>query len=191
MDAPKTATARFQPAAQNVVVSISGEGLVVSDPSGISCPGNCTASFTNGVTVTLQASVPAGSAFRFDSWGGDGAVCASNPQCAISASAPRQVSATFIRRRVTVSVTAIGGGAISSIPAGIANCTGTCIAQFDAGTTVRLVANPGGGQVLIGWSGAAQVCGNNLLCDLSVLNDLSASATFGTLPNLIFASGFE
>jgi hypothetical protein len=95
MDAPKTATARFQPAAQNVAVSISGEGLVVSDPSGISCPGNCTASFRNGATVTLQA------------------------------------------------------------------------------------------------SGAAQVCGNNLLCELSVLNDLSATATFGTFPNLIFANGFE
>jgi Divergent InlB B-repeat domain len=191
MDGPRAATARFQPATQNIAVNISGDGLVVSAPSGINCPGSCNASFTNGATVTLQASVPPGSAFRFDSWGGDGAVCASNPQCAITASAPRQVTATFVRRRVTVSVTAIGGGSISTIPAGIANCIGTCAAQFDAGTTVRLVANPGAGQTLLGWTGAAQACGNNLLCDLSVLNDLSATATFGTLPNLIFANGFE
>lgn len=47
----------------------SGTGTVTSSPAGINCGATCTASFNDGVSVTLSATASSGSSFT--SWGGD------------------------------------------------------------------------------------------------------------------------
>lgn len=191
MAAPRSATAVFGPAAFPVAVTLTGTGRVTSAPSGIDCPGTCSANFGTGSTVTLQAIDPADRSFAFAGWTGDGAACATNPLCAVSVNGARNLGASFNRRRITVTVTASGGGTISSIPAGIANCAATCSAEFDAAAPLTLVATPGGGQQFGGWGGAASACGQNLQCALQPADPIQATASFGVLPDLIFRNGFE
>jgi hypothetical protein len=52
----------------SVNTSGPGEGIVTSNPSGISCPSACVASFPRGTTVTLTATPNQGSIF--DEWRG-------------------------------------------------------------------------------------------------------------------------
>lgn len=191
MGGPRTASAVFAPAGFPVGVTITGTGRVLSTPVGIDCPGTCSSAFGTGSTVTLQAIDPVDRSFAFSTWSGDGAVCGGNPQCALSVNAARSVGARFDRRRITVTVVAGGGGTISSIPAGIANCAATCSADFDAAAPLTLVATPGGGQAFSGWGGAAAACGTNLQCALQPADPIQASASFGVLPDLIFGDGFE
>lgn len=191
MSGPRSAIALFEPAFHPLGVTLVGSGRVTSTPSRIDCPGACTAGFDTGSTVTLAASDPADRSFAFSAWSGDGAVCGGNRQCALSMAAARNVTATFLRRRVAVTVTATGGGTVGSTPAGITACTGTCSADFDAAAVLRLVATPGQGQVFVGWSGDAAVCGANPLCDLAPVDPLTLTATFGPRPDLVFRNGFE
>ncbi len=78
-----------------VAVTRIGNGLVVSTPAGIDCGATCSAYFATGSTVTLQANAIPGSGFVFDTWSGDAAVCASNLQCALSATSALNVTASF------------------------------------------------------------------------------------------------
>ena len=65
MNTDQTVTAQFEPAPVTLTVNTSGpgEGLVTSDPGGISCPSACTASFTRGTTVTLTPTAIGNSIF--------------------------------------------------------------------------------------------------------------------------------
>jgi hypothetical protein len=65
----------------------------------------------------------------------------------------RSVTATFARvHPLTVTKSGIGGGTITSSPAGI-SCGSTCTAQFIADTNVTLTVVPNLGSVLLSWSG--------------------------------------
>ena len=71
-------------------VGVTGTGSVTSSPTGISCPGSCSASFVSGTPVTLTA-VPSGSATSV-AWSG----CAPNGlSCTITLTANSTVTATF------------------------------------------------------------------------------------------------
>ena len=69
----------------------SGSGTVTSTPAGIDCGATCAASFSNGTSVTLTASVPAGS--FFSGWSGSG--CSGNGTCIVMMDASKSVSADF------------------------------------------------------------------------------------------------
>ena len=62
-----------------VVKSGGGSGTVTSNPAGINCGSDCSASFTNGTSVTLTATPASGSTFA--GWEGEGC---SAPACARS-----------------------------------------------------------------------------------------------------------
>ena len=70
----------------------SGSGLVYSVPSGLSCGSACSADFSSGLTVTLEALPEAGS--RFAGWSGSG--CAGIDPCSVLMSAARRVAANFL-----------------------------------------------------------------------------------------------
>lgn len=70
----------------------SGAGAVFSSPAGLSCSGDCSASFSGGTQVTLAAMPATGS--RFAGWGGD---CSGTGQCLLTLGANRSVSARFER----------------------------------------------------------------------------------------------
>ena len=68
----------------------TGSGTVNSSPAGISCGSTCSASFSDGATVTLTASATSGSVFA--GWSGS---CTGTSTCAVTMSAARSVTATF------------------------------------------------------------------------------------------------
>lgn len=68
----------------------SGNGSVVSQPSGIDCGSSCAATFAAGTTVTLTALASPGSVFV--GWGG---ACSGNAGCAFVMNGTQLVSAEF------------------------------------------------------------------------------------------------
>ena len=68
----------------------TGSGTVSSTPSGIACPGTCSANFNSGALVTLTA--VAGSGSTFAGWSG---ACTGTATCSVTMSAARAVTATF------------------------------------------------------------------------------------------------
>ncbi len=76
-----------------VVLDGTGDGTVVSDPAGIACPGECSATFDSLSEVTLTAT--AGAASRFEGWSGAG--CAGVDECTLIANADKTITATFER----------------------------------------------------------------------------------------------
>lgn len=68
LDQDRTVNATFDVDQEDVTVSVTGGGRVVSDPAAIDCPGTCTAAFARGGTVELTATPNAGQAVA--SWSG-------------------------------------------------------------------------------------------------------------------------
>jgi hypothetical protein len=76
----------------------------------------------------------------------------------------------------TLSVVVNGNGSVSSNPAGISNCTGTCAANYPTGTEVTLTANAAGGSTFAGWGGYCY--GSSTSCVVSMGAARSVTATF-------------
>ena len=75
-----------------VNVTISGNGTVTSNPTGINCGATCFGTFYNGTSVVLNATPSSGS--LFSNWTGcDGGI---NNPCTIMITSARNVKATFI-----------------------------------------------------------------------------------------------
>ena len=70
----------------------AGGGSVASSPAGIDCPGDCSQSYDQGTSVTLQARPAVG--FGFAGWGGD-CSATTGPTCDVTMNGPRSVSASF------------------------------------------------------------------------------------------------
>ena len=68
-----------------------GKGTITSDPGGIDCGSQCSATFPALTSVTLTANPAPGS--RFVGWGGDG--CSGTEPCTVSMTFYRNVWATF------------------------------------------------------------------------------------------------
>jgi YD repeat-containing protein len=69
----------------------SGGGTVTSSPSGVSCGGTCSSSFTIGTSVTLQAVADSNSSFT--GWSGGG--CSGPGSCIVTLSADTTITPTF------------------------------------------------------------------------------------------------
>src|SRR6266568_62221 len=79
---------------------------------------------------------------------------------------------------LTVSKTDLGGGTVTSSPAGI-NCGSTCSATYVSGTTVTLTATPDLLSGFGGWSGCDSVSGNT--CTVDMISARSVTADFRLL----------
>lgn len=90
---PKTCEAEA-PILHKVTVTLegSGQGSVVSDPPGISCPGTCSAMFKAPGEVTLTAKAAADS--MFVRWSGN---CAGATACGLTMSSDHNLTARFDR----------------------------------------------------------------------------------------------
>jgi hypothetical protein len=182
MHAAKAVTATFTAQVQRFPLTVSkagtGSGTVTSSPAGINCGSTCSANYDSGTVVTLTAGAAAGS--TFGGWSGGGC-SGTGVVCSVPVNAATTVTATFTRLRftLTVSKTGLGLGQVSSSPAGIDGCAGTCSATFDAGTTVTLTANPGLLSAFNGWSGGG--CSGTGSCTLSLNANTSVTANFRLL----------
>jgi len=159
-----------------VTLGGSGKGTVTSVPVGISCQPTCSASFTAGTQVTLNAVPATGSSFA--AWGG--ACSGNNPSCTITLAANEQasVTATFniiiVNPQLTVTLNGNGSGTVTSSPAGI-NCPTTCSANFPTGTAVTLTETAQNSNFL-GWGQACS--GYTSTCNVTMNADEQVSATF-------------
>jgi hypothetical protein len=161
----------FESQTLTVSRSGSGNGKVVSSPSGIECPFTCKHDFEKGTEVTLTAT-PEGSFSVFKEWTG---ACSGTGSCKVTMSAAKSVNAVFVKTfALSVSKTGEGSGTVTSSPSGI-NCGGTCSAEFGEGTEVTLTASPAEGSTFAGWSGACSGTGS---CKVTMSEAKSVTASF-------------
>jgi hypothetical protein len=93
MDADRQASARFDPPPQRTLtVALTGTGSGTVSGPGISCPGDCTETYTDGQQVSLSATQTSGSSF-----GGWAGACSGTGPCQLTMDADRQASARFDR----------------------------------------------------------------------------------------------
>jgi hypothetical protein len=93
----------------------------------------------------------------------------------------KSVTATFLLRRFTLTVTenGIGRGTVTSSPAGV-SCGTTCSHDFVINTTVTLTATPALGSVFLGWTGCDSANGST--CTVLVTSQKTVNANFLGLP---------
>jgi hypothetical protein len=85
------ATVLSQPPPQRTLtLGLQGLGTGTVTGPGISCPGDCTETYTDGQQITLAASPSAGS--NFGGWGG---ACSGSGGCQLTMDADKQASASF------------------------------------------------------------------------------------------------
>jgi hypothetical protein len=74
----------------------------------------------------------------------------------------------------TITGSGTGNGTVTSTPAGINNCSSTCSASYNSGTTVNLTATPGSGSTFGGWTG----CTNGVV---TLTANTACTATFNPI----------
>lgn len=145
--------------------------------------GACATTVEHGSTVTLTVEPDARS--EFGGWGG--ACAGSEPTCTVALTAARSVSATFTRRRVSLTLLVAGPGAGAVQLDGEPFCTvglsapdATCARQLDAGTVVELRAVASG--ALSRFAGFSGACDGTGSCTLTVDGPRTVRAEFGLVP---------
>lgn len=93
LDSARNVTAVFGGTRFRLTTSVGGKGTISSTPSGVSCPGRCSASFNAASSVRLRAAAAPG--FRFAGWTGS---CHGTGACVVRLSRDRTVRATFRRK---------------------------------------------------------------------------------------------
>ncbi|MCC6995463.1 MAG: choice-of-anchor D domain-containing protein [Deltaproteobacteria bacterium] len=163
-------------ATASLTATVNGMGTVTSSPTGVSCPGTCTATF-NQTPVTLTATPSAG--WGLSAWGG--ACSGQNQTCDVVMNSARTVSATFLQlRRLTVA--SVGMGQITS-SVGAISCPGSCSASLLDGTPVTLSAAPAPGYRFDSWS-EASCATTGTVCMVTADADRTVTATFKPLETL-------
>jgi hypothetical protein len=156
-----------------VTQSGAGAGVVTGSPAGINCGTSCSASFTNGTSVTLTATPAFGSTFA--GWSG---ACNGTQACTVTMSGARDVTAVFVpvvgAYLLTVAPSGSGTGAVFSSPAGI-NCGTSCSGSFASGANITLTATAAFGSTFAGWSGA---CNGTQACTVTMSGARDVTAIF-------------
>jgi len=181
MSAARYVSATFSSRTLTTAFAGSGSGTLNSSPDGIACtsPSSCSSTFENNVVVTLTAAAASGS--RFTGWSGTGSesCLASSLTCAVTMSADRTITATFVSA-YTLTVTKVGGSTSTvSADVGPLSCASGCTSgtqTYDSGTVVTLTASAGSGYQFSGWSGAG--CSSTGTCVITMASAKSVTATF-------------
>ncbi|GEM_PF-2345965 len=150
-------------------VSRIGNGLVTSNPGGISCSPTCNASYLAGTSIALTATPDPG--WGLSAWGGS---CSGNGGCFVFMNTNRSVSATFVRLR-TLSLTIEGSGSVTFSPGGGICSGGTCTFIFLDNTAVTVTPSAGTSYAFGRWSGD---CSGSSSCNITMSQDRAVTATF-------------
>ena len=183
-------------ATTNFVVSVgispTGGGLVTSNPSGINCGGgnsSCSASFSNGTQVALNAS-PAVN-YTFGGWSGS---CSGTGTCSVSgnASVAAKFNSTAPQVTLSVSVSPQNVGNITITP-GNGLVSGSGSYTFALGTQVTLTARSVVPSfVFTKWTGGACNNSTNNVCGFTINTSTQVTANFthslSSSPNRLMAS---
>jgi Domain of unknown function (DUF1929)/Divergent InlB B-repeat domain len=169
----------------------TGDGRVVSLPSGIGCSitagvvatTGCSFLFASGQVVKLTATPAAGHSFT--GWGN---ACSGKGTCSVTMTAARAVSAQFLKGPFTIRISAgsgTGTGTVKSqagltpalkcvITDGVPAVTG-CSARYPAYSSVILTATPLSGDQFLGWGSPCSGTGS---CSPTVIMNRTISAKF-------------
>jgi Leucine-rich repeat (LRR) protein len=130
-----------------LMVSISGGGIVNSVPDGIQCASDCSENYLADTQVTLNATPMEG--FTFSHWIGhcDGTTATAT----VTLSESKQCVAHFTAP-YALSITRLGPGSVSSLPAGI-DCGEDCHEVYASSTTVTLTATAAPTALFNRWGG--------------------------------------
>jgi hypothetical protein len=123
-----------------------------------------------GVFVNLDGSVTVGSSVAPGSY--TFGVCVVD---SFGAETCQAATLTVVQYNLTVTTAGTGSGTVAVSPVGT-SCGSGCYA-YAAGTTVQLTATPSSGSTFNGWSGA---CSGTGTCTVTMSQDQSVTATFGT-----------
>jgi hypothetical protein len=148
--------------------AVEGQGTIAAVPPSIACGAGCDVDLDDGTTVQL-AGVPA-KGWTLAGWTGD----CSGPSCDLRMDGPKNVTARFVRARITLRVKVRGRGRVASRPAGI-SCPAKCSAGFASASVVKLVPKPSKGFQFAGWSGA---CRGRSACTIRLRQAAAVSARF-------------
>ena len=149
----------------------NGSGSVASEPAGIDCGVNCSASYDYGSTVVLTPTADVGSTFT--GWSN---VCFGLGNCPVQLIASTELTANFTldKHTLTVAHDGDGTGSVLSTPAGI-NCGTACDEIYDYGTQISLTATADAGSIFTGWDGA---CSGTDQCEVTITESTNVTATF-------------
>jgi uncharacterized repeat protein (TIGR02543 family) len=170
------------PTAYPLTITTTGKGSVTSAPTGVTCSGaTCSGSFSINTEVTLTAKPLI--SFTFSGW--SGACTNKTGTCTVTMDKAQTVTATFTAVPVNYSLTLtkIGNGTVTSVPAGI-NCgIGTgCAAKFASGKVVTLTAIPATGATFLKWTGCTASATDSKKCTLTLTANKTVIATFSSIP---------
>ena len=149
----------------------TGTGLVEDAAHAIDCGSACSGEFLQGATVSLTATPDPGS--TFSGWSG-GACAGTAPTCSVTVTNDIPVTAEFTRTLVTLRVSRVGRGAVTSLPRGI-TCGRACSHRFVPGP-LKLTAKPSKGWRFARWQGACR--GTKPSCQLTLTRTSSVAAIF-------------
>lgn len=153
-----------------------GRGTITSDPLGIACGSDCSASYPFGKVVTLTATPAPGSVFA--GWAG-GCLVSRALTTTVNMTAAKTCRATFRLTNpppaiLTVRKEGLGKGTVTSTPAGIL-CGAVCTKTYKGGEVI-LSAAPATGSVFAGWSGACS--GSTLITKVTMTAAKTCTARF-------------
>jgi len=77
-------------------VTPTGSGHVLSSPSGIVCPNDCTENYKPGTAVKLTANPQESAGYKFDHW--TGSCTGSTVTCTVTVTQNRTVQAVFKKK---------------------------------------------------------------------------------------------
>ncbi len=168
----------------------SGGGTIVSDPEGINCGEDCSARFTRGASLIVEAVPDVGS--RFVEWV-DPPCVVDGATCTVAAvESDLSLEATFAADIHSVTITPSPGGRVlgldGSIDCGFAMAVDGppgpegCTAEVEYGSMITLTAAPVEGNVFDRWGGDCADAGTSPTCDLMVTGDISLNAGFMPAP---------
>ena len=167
-----TLTANFEKRKYPLTINFEGEGEVIEE---IINAGRTT-EYDSGTTVKLTAQAAA--EWVFVGWTGD--IESTEESVQIVIGEPKEVTATFEKKKYTLTVNIEGEGEVIEeiIEAGRTT-------DYNSGSVIRLTANPSDEWVFTGWSGSVSSTDNPI--ELSVNESKSITATFET-SNQLFTS---
>ncbi|MBK9037474.1 MAG: DUF4215 domain-containing protein [Myxococcales bacterium] len=177
MAAATTVTATFAQITRTLTVTPAGTGTgtVTSNPTGITCGGDCTEAYVDGSVVVLTAVPAVGSSFA--GWAGGG--CSGTGTCVVTMTATTGVTATFTLNTFALTVNVTPGGttgSVTSAPAGITGCTmAGCNASFNFNQAVVLTATLGDAAT-VAWTGCDSMTATT--CTVTITAARAVGATF-------------
>jgi List-Bact-rpt repeat protein len=175
-DKSVSATFDLEPGQKKLDVKPSGEGEVKCKV-GLGSFGTCSPTYTEGTSLTLEAT--AGPHATFSGWsGGTGSAsaCTGTGTCAFTINADSSVNAPFplTQRSLTIAKAGTGNGSFECKTTG---AFGACSSSYADGETITVKATPDSHSTFVSWAGCSSTTANE--CTVSAIAaNTTVTATF-------------